>query len=97
MRKLPSREELELLVQEVKGYIRPDRRAFVDDDEPGICLTVGWSPDNGKWGWQTGDNSYSGGAYSYPVWAVVSLYADTDVTAAVDEILEELEDYTDSD
>lgn len=94
MSKLPSRDDLDLLVRDVRTSIRPEYRASNDEiDAPGICLTIGWNPDSGGWGWQTGDNSFSGNASFYPVWAVVNIYTDTDVTAVVDEILEELEDY----
>jgi hypothetical protein len=47
------------------------------DNTPGMCVTFGAKPneDGGlDWSYQTGDNSYSGGAYGYPNWAVVYLY-----------------------
>lgn len=62
--------------------------------EHGVTLTVGWTPSTGEWGYQTGDNSFTGGAYGHPVWAVVYVTdAEMDRDEAgdvVDEILEQL-------
>lgn len=73
-RRLPTIKELSALVRHVKADIAKDYRAFEDDDKPGIQLTIGWSAESGEWGYQTGDNSYTGGAYHYPHWAVVGVY-----------------------
>lgn len=52
-----------------------------DDDEPGMCLTIGFTPEtedrDASWSYQTGDNSFTGGAYSHPHWAVVYLSRDS--------------------
>lgn len=59
--------------------IRDDYRATddPDDTEPGMCLTVGFTPETEdkdfSWGYQTGDNSFTGGAYCHPHWAVIYL------------------------
>jgi hypothetical protein len=64
----------------LKKDICDDYRATDDPDDntPGMCVTIGFTPAdeerNASWGYQTGDNSYSGGAYSHPHWAVVYLY-----------------------
>lgn len=55
-----------------------------------VQLTVGWSPETGGWGWQTGDNSYTGGAYGHPVWGVAWVTHDSDPADVADEILDEL-------
>jgi len=36
-----------------------------------IQLTLGTNSDMLDFGWQSGDNSFTGGAYSYPNWAVI--------------------------
>jgi hypothetical protein len=72
--KLPTIADLSALVKHVKKHIDNDCRAFEDDDKPGIQLTIGWSAESGEWSYQTGDNSYTGGAYHYPHWAVVGVY-----------------------
>ena len=77
---LPTIKSLSSLIKALKPAIRDDYRAYADepglDDEniPSMQLTVGWNPENGSWDYQTGDNSYSGSAYFYPYWGVVSLY-----------------------
>lgn len=56
-----------------------------EEEELGT-LTVCISTDGENWGYQTGDNSFSGGAYLYPHWAVV--YFNTSTTP--EELLEDL-------
>ena len=77
---LPTIKSLSSLIKALKPTIRDDYRAYADepglDDEniPSVQLTIGWNPEDGSWDYQTGDNSYSGAAYSYPYWGVVDLY-----------------------
>jgi hypothetical protein len=91
MRVLPEKSDIEGLVNDCKAEISDEYRAYEDDDEPGIQLTIGW---DGKkdWSFQTGDNSYTGGAYHYPHWAVVAVYRDTDASEIAVEIHEQLEE-----
>jgi hypothetical protein len=76
--------------------IGDDYRASDDpsDDVPGMCLTIGYTPESEdkdeSWHYQTGDNSYSGGAYGHPHWAVVSLYRDTVPADVAEEIIDQL-------
>lgn len=62
----------------LKKDIGDDYRASEDEDTPSMCVTIGFTPASGdkdaSWSYQTGDNSYTGGAYGHPHWAVVSLY-----------------------
>lgn len=64
----------------LKEDIGDEYRASDDpeDDTPGMCVTIGFTPEtedkDASWSYQTGDNSYTGGAYGHPHWAVVSLY-----------------------
>lgn len=98
--KLPTIKDLSELIRAVKRTIGDDYRASEDDDTPGICLTIGWAARDGwhggvhinagDWSYQTGDNSYTGGAYGYPHWAVVSVYRRSDSRALARVIREEL-------
>ena len=45
------------------------------DAIPGMDLTL--ATDGNQWSYQTGDNSYTGGAYSLPHWAVLTIMPDT--------------------
>lgn len=64
----------------LKKDIGDDYRASDDseDNTPGMQVTIGFTPESedneASWSYQTGDNSYTGGAYGHPHWAVVSLY-----------------------
>lgn len=68
------------LFKALKQDIGDDYRASEDAEDtlPGMQVTIGFTPadeDNeASWSYQTGDNSYTGGAYGHPHWAVVSLY-----------------------
>ncbi len=84
--KLPPRGELAALVRSV---LCADFRAFEGDETPGICLTVGASL-SGKWSFQTGDNSFTGGAYGFHSWGVAGVYRDSNSFDVADTILDEL-------
>ena len=63
------------LVQDCQNQVQKN----IEDDY--ICLTIGASVKNGKitnWNYQTGDNSFSGGAYGFFFWGVVNVYLDSD-------------------
>jgi len=67
------------LLKSLKRDIGDDYRASDDPDDnpPGMQVTVGGTiAEDGtiNWHYQTGDNSYSGGAYSHAYWGVISLY-----------------------
>jgi len=91
--KLPSRSELASLVRSVRSDISPEFRATDDpgDETPAICLTVG-ADRSGRWSYQTGDNSFTGGAYGFASWAVVTVDKGANSFALADEILSELGD-----
>lgn len=64
------------------------------DDTPGMCLTIGFTPETEEkdysWSYQTGDNSFHGGAYFHPHWAVVSIYRDSDAKELAEECADQL-------
>ena len=68
------------LFKSLKGDIGDDYRASDDDEDntPGMSVTIGFTPadedSEASWSYQTGDNSFTGGAYGHPNWAVISLY-----------------------
>jgi hypothetical protein len=74
--KFPTIADLSLLVRSLKPTILDDYRSpgtDPDDTIPSMDLTIGWSPDDGDWSYQTGDNSFTGGAYLHPIWAVTTI------------------------
>lgn len=86
----------EKLVARLIPEIQDDYRCTddPDDTEPGMCLTVGFTPeteDKGySWHYQTGDNSFSGGAYSHANWAVVYLGRESDPKDIANDIADQL-------
>lgn len=61
-----------------------------------LCLTVGFTPEsedrNASWHYQTGDNSFTGGAYGHPHWAVVWLSAESVPAEVAEEIANQIAD-----
>ncbi len=90
MNKRQFRKELAALVRQLRKAISPEYRAFEDETTPGIQLTVGANCKD--WCYQTGDNSYTGGAYGYSSWGVIGVYRDTNSFSAADDLVEQLVD-----
>ena len=65
-----------------------------DDDQPGMQLTIGFTAETDdksySWSYQTGDNSYSGGAYCHATWAVVYLFRDAIPSEVADDIADQI-------
>ena len=79
------------LIRAIKAEISDDYRAYPDEDEPGVMLTIG-SDAAGRWSYQTGDNSFMGGAYGYPYWGVVAVYRDSNSRDLAREAIEQIRD-----
>lgn len=92
---VPQWEEL---IRKLIPTIEDDYRASEDpdDDTPAMCLTIGFTPETREkdcsWGWQTGDNSFTGGAYCHPHWAVVTVGRDSHPGKLAKEVESELAD-----
>lgn len=94
-----KRDWRKLLVA-LKSEIADDYRVdeWDDSDKPGMLVTIGFTPANPEhgeaaahsWGYQTGDNSFTGGAYGHPRWAVISLYRDSNCAELANQIESEL-------
>lgn len=90
----------ERLFKALKREIEDDYRADEFNDKPGMCVTIGFTPaecDPGNeeskaasWSYQTGDNSYTGGAYCHPHWAVVSLYRRSNSRELAEDCAEQI-------
>jgi hypothetical protein len=84
------------LLTTLQGAIGDDYRASddPDDETPGMQVTFGFTPEdedtNASWSYQTGDNSYTGGAYGHPFWGVVSLYRDSDPAKVAEDAASEI-------
>ena len=65
----------------------------IGDESPNITVTIG-ANDKGQWDYQTGDNSFSGAAYLYPHWAVVTLFRDSNCLELARDVKEQILDLT---
>ncbi len=85
------------LLVSLKGDIGDDYRATDDPDDntPGMCVTFGATlNDDGEinWHYQTGDNSFSGGAYAHHNWGVVYLYRRSNSRELAKQAVSEIAD-----
>ncbi len=85
------------LLRVLKKDIGDEYRASEWDTVPSMQVTIGATPkEDGSlsWNYQTGNNSYSGGAYGHPHWGVISLYRRSNCAElakdCVDQIAENL-------
>lgn len=91
LRQLPSlRREFYCLLRAVKeehvGQWPTDEEGF-----KGVQLTIGCTlEDPVQWGWQTGDNSYTGGAYGHPDWFTVWAYPGCNCKNLADDLVQEI-------
>lgn len=92
-KKTPTVAEIASLLVALKREIADDYRCTDDpeDNKPGMLVTIGCN-NAGKWGYQTGDNSFTGGAYGFPHWALVYLYHDSNCRELAREAIGELKD-----
>lgn len=62
---------------------------------PYVDVTIGCTFDFGEgsiaWNYQTGDNSFTGGAYGHPEWFTTSLLSRTNCKDASEDLIEEIE------
>lgn len=83
------------LIKRLKRSIGDDYRASDQDDKPSMNVVVGITPrPSGEapwfsWGYQTGDPSYTGGAYGHPIWANVAIHRKSSTPAVVDDIIDQ--------
>jgi hypothetical protein len=85
-------KELIDLLDFLKRHIGDEYRATEEDTEPSMQVTVACDDFMDKWVYQTGDNSYTGACYSYPHWAVISLYRDSSSEYYAKDIVNQLEE-----
>ena len=63
-----------------------------NDDDIGIELTVATNDIGDTWSFQTGDNSFTGGCYSLPHWAVTWINDDSNIHDIYKDIIDQLEE-----
>ena len=90
------REDMVLLAKQLIPSIDDDYRIEgQDDDTPTMQVTVGCecpSDLSMSWSYQTGDNSFTGGAYGYAFWGIAYLTRDSKPEDFADEVISSLEE-----
>jgi len=61
----------------------------------GLDLTVGYNPKSKEWDYQTGDNSFSGACYHYPVWGVTTVFPRSRSKDLAKDIVNQIRDQED--
>jgi hypothetical protein len=85
---LPSKEDLITLIEGIQDTIELN-----DCDDGMIDITVATDGTNPyEWGFQTGDNSYSGACYFYRHWAIGYIDDQTNPNDLALELLDQLEE-----
>ena len=84
--KLPTIKALAEALKRIKPEISDDYRES-PEDLPGIDITLAAGP--GGYAMQTGDNSYSGPAYSFPFWGIGRLYRRTNSRELAKDLIEQ--------
>ena len=85
------RRDLEALLKSLKPTIGNEYRAHPDDTIPGISVTIGAevTEDGIAWNYQTGDNSYTGGAYGFAHWGICDLHRKDNCRKLAEDIVEQ--------
>ncbi len=102
LKQLPSlRQELYSLLVEIKkgadwyNLRRDFREASPDDSVPYVDVTIGCTFDFTEgcitWSFQTGDNSFTGGAYGHPEWFTTSILSRSNCKDLAKDLIEEIE------
>ncbi len=87
---LPSKEQLIKLIEHIQDN---DLSSLSLEEDEFIDLTVASDgTDQGDWGYQTGDNSFSGACYLYRHWAVGYIDDQTNPQDLATELLDQLEE-----
>ena len=67
-----------------------------DGPKKGIEVTIGYrylpKTDELEWAYQTGDNSYTGAAYGYQLWATTTVMFKSNSAEIAQEVMEEMDD-----
>lgn len=79
---------------DIKSFIFSNIDIFRDDAKEygGMDLTVACNEIGDQWNYQTGDNSYTGGAYGLQHWAVTTIDVESDPLEVYEHLIDQLED-----
>lgn len=78
-------------IKEIRSLLYSLKQFHKEFLEDGLDVTVATN-DGRQWNYQTGDNSYTGGAYGLALWSAKTLFKDTHCGKLAAEIVSELKD-----
>jgi hypothetical protein len=102
LKQLPGlRQELYSLLVAIKrdadwyNLRRDFRKADPGDSTPYVDVTIGCTFNFAEgcitWNYQTGDNSFTGGAYGHPEWFTTSIFGRSNCNDIAKDLIEEIE------
>jgi hypothetical protein len=79
---------------DIREFLELNMAAFRDDAKEygGMDITIACNDDGTQWNYQTGDNSYTGGAYGLQHWAVDTIDDEMTWDDVYQSIINQLED-----
>ena len=80
-----------LNITNISTLIKKIKEFGIDKNE-GLDLTVGFNPESKEWNYQTGDNSYSGACYFYPIWGVTTIFPRSKSKDLAREVVDQILD-----
>jgi len=96
-----KKSEVRKLLISLKHIIEDEHRCSCDEENlldgeralPGMDVTIACNKLSSKdWSWQTGDNSYTGGAYHYQNWAFINLYRRSNCSELAQNVIDQLDE-----
>ncbi len=79
-------------IKEITSLFASLKKCYKEYLEEGLDVTVA-TTDGREWDYQTGDNSYTGGAYGLRHWAVITLFKESHCGKLAAEVVNELRGY----
>jgi len=83
----------DFIVDEIDDWRHNALESMHDDDCPeddrGVFTVTFATDDGSQWNYQTGDNSFTGGAYGLKHWAVVYVSTDSTVQDVFTDVINE--------
>jgi hypothetical protein len=82
-----TKKEIEIVLKSSKRFIHDD---YKEDGESIPHMTMTFAADETGWSYQSGDNSFHGGAYGYRHWGVVELHRRSNCKELAREAYEQI-------
>ena len=89
MKKLSSEVKTDIY-DFINQYLPEFKRDSKEYD--GLDITFATNDEGDTWSYQTGDNSYTGGAYGLPHWSVSFIDTETVASELYSDVINQLED-----